>query len=80
MSLNYAYVLVKSNITATVAPTTQLSFKNCAPFTKCITKINGTATVDQEEINLVMLLHNLIEYSSNYPEITRGLCCFSKHE
>ena len=80
MSLNYAYVLVKSNITATVAPTTQLSFKNCAPFTKCITKINGTAIVDQEDFNLVMLLHNLKEYSSNYPEITGGLWCFSKHE
>ena len=34
---NDAYVLVRVNITVTAAPATQVAFKNCAPFTKCIT-------------------------------------------
>ena len=36
---NDAYILEKGNITVTTAPEIQLSFKNCAPFIKCITKV-----------------------------------------
>ena len=36
-------------------------------------KIDGTATDDVENLDLVMLMYNLIEYSSNYSEITRSL-------
>ena len=36
---NNAYILVKGNITVTAAPATQVSFKNCAPFSNYITKI-----------------------------------------
>ena len=32
--------LVTSDITVVAAPATQVAFKNCAPFTKCITKID----------------------------------------
>ena len=42
---NYAYILVRGNITVVVATQTQMAFKNSAPFTKCITKIDGTTTV-----------------------------------
>ena len=35
---NDAYTLVRGNITATAAPAIQVSFKNCAPINKCITK------------------------------------------
>ena len=62
------------------APATQASFKNCTRFTKCITKINGTTIDDAEELNLVMLMHNLIQYSSNYPETTTSLWFYSKDE
>ena len=34
------YMLVRGDITVTVAPATQVSFKNCAPSSKCITKID----------------------------------------
>ena len=34
-----AYILVRGNITVVAAPVTQVAFKNCAPFIKCITKI-----------------------------------------
>ena len=43
---NDAKVLVRSDITVTAAPAAQVAFKNCAPFTKCITKIDG-ATIEK---------------------------------
>ena len=42
---NNAYILVRGDITIIAAPQIQVAFKNCAPFTKCITKIDGT-TID----------------------------------
>ena len=39
---NVAYILVRVDITVTAVPATQVVFKNCAPFTKCISKIYGT--------------------------------------
>ena len=46
---NNAYILVRSDITVTEAPETQVTFKNCASFTKCITKIDGTTVGDAED-------------------------------
>ena len=40
---NDAYILVRSDIAIMGHQVTQVAFKNCAPFTKCITKIDGTA-------------------------------------
>ena len=51
------YILVEGNITTTVAPAIQVSFKNCAPFMKCITKIDGTII---DDLDLVMLMYNVI--------------------
>ena len=51
---SYTYILVRGDITVTATPTTQVSFKNCAPFTKCITKIDGTTIDDTEDLDLVM--------------------------
>ena len=40
---NDAYILVRGNITIAGSNlSTQAAFKNCALFTKCITKIDGT--------------------------------------
>ena len=36
---NDAYILVRGDITVVAAPATQVAFKNCAPITKCITKM-----------------------------------------
>ena len=47
---------------------TQVAFKSCAPFTKCITKIDRKTIDDPEELGLVMLMYNLLEYRSNYSE------------
>ena len=48
---NDTYILVGSDTTVT-APATQVSFKNCALFTKCITKIDGATIDDVEELEL----------------------------
>ena len=47
---------------------TLVALKNCAPFTKCIIKIDGTPIDYAEELDLVMPMYNLMEYSSNYSE------------
>ena len=41
-------------------------FKNCAPFTKCISRINNTHIDNAQDIDIVMPMYNLIEYSDNY--------------
>ena len=77
---NDTYILVRGDITITAAGATQVAFKNCAPFTKCITKIDGTTIDDAEDLDLVIPMYNLIEYSSNYSETTGSLWFYSKDE
>ena len=57
---NNVYILVKRDITVTTAPATPVLFKNCAPLTKYITKINRTTMDDAEYLDLVMPMYNLI--------------------
>ena len=70
---NDAYILVRGNITIIGHQATQVAFKNCAPFIKCITKIDGTTIHNANDLDLVMTMYNLIEYSSNYSETTGNL-------
>ena len=51
---NDVYILVWNNIIVIAAPAAQVSFKNCVPFTKCITKIDGTTIDDAEDLDLAM--------------------------
>ena len=62
------------------APATQVAFQNCASFTKCITKIDETTIDDAKDLNLVMSVYNLVQYSSNYSETTGSLWLYSKNE
>ena len=48
-------------------------FKNCAPFTNCIRKINNAQTDNAEYIDVVMPMYNLIEYSNNYLKTSGNL-------
>ena len=63
---NDAYILVTSDITVVAAPETQVAFKYWAPFTKYITKTDGITIDDTENLDLVMPMYNLMEYTSNY--------------
>ena len=41
-------------------------FKNCAPFTNCISKINYAQVNNAKDIDIIIPVYNLIEYSDNY--------------
>ena len=56
-------ILVRGGISIVAVHATQVAFKNWVPFTKRITKIEGTAKDDAEELDLVMPMYNLLEYS-----------------
>ena len=77
---NIAYISVRGDITVIEAPATQLALKHCMPFAKCITKIDETIIDDAEDLDLVMTVYNLLEYSSNYSETTGSLWFYSKDE
>ena len=71
------YILVKGKITITGAGghaaarqaderNKGIIFKNCAPFINCKSKINGIEIDSAKDIDIVMPMYNLIEYSDNY--------------
>ena len=43
-----------------------VAFKNNAPFINCISKINGGKIDNPEDLDVVMPMYNLLEYSKNY--------------
>ena len=57
---NNAYILVGGDITIIEDQVTQVAFKNCVPFTKCITKTDETTIGDVENLDLVTPIYNLI--------------------
>ena len=65
-----AYVVVKGNITVTNPDSNvydkKLAFKNNALFVSCISKINNTLIDNAEDLDAVILMYNLLEYSKNY--------------
>ena len=50
-----------------------VTFKNCAPFTKCINRINNTEIDNAKYIDIVMPMYNLIEYNDNYSKTSGSL-------
>ena len=55
-------------------------FKNCAPFTKCISRINNTDIDTAQDIDIVMPMYNLIEYSDNYSKTSGSLWQYYKDD
>ena len=81
------YILVKGNISvnntaadgaAANNTNKKVIFKNCAPFTNCISKINNTQIDNAEYIDIVMPMYNLIEYSDNYSKTSGSLWQYCK--
>ena len=69
-----AYILVDGNIRATNAVNaTRLALKNCAPFTKCNLETNDEHVNTAENLDVVMPMYNLIEYSDNYQDSSATL-------
>ena len=76
-----AYILVTGNITATGGDAnTRVAFKNCAPFTKCITHINDEHVDNADNLDIIMPMYNLIEYSDNYSDTSGSLWQFKRDE
>ena len=57
-----------------------VTFKNCAPFTKCISRINNTDIDNAHDIDIVMPMYNLIKYSDNYSKISGSLWQYYKDD
>ena len=55
-------------------------FKNCTPFTKCISRINGADIDNAQDIDIVIAMYNLIEYSDNYSKISGSLWQYYKYD
>ena len=86
-----AYILVKGKITVTgvgadaAARQTDerdkgVAFKNCAPFTNCISEINNTDLDNAKDLDIVMPIYNLIEYSDNYAKASGILWQYYRDE
>ena len=82
-----AYILVKGTITvnntaaqgaAANNTNKKVIFKHCAPFANCISEINNTQIDNAKDIDIVMPMYNLIEYSDNYAKTTGSLWQYCK--
>ena len=68
-----AYILLMGDITATGGDAnTKVTFKNCTPFVKYVTHINDEHVENADNLDMVMPMHNLIEYSDNYSDTSRS--------
>ena len=54
--------------------------KNNAPFISCITKINNKLIEDAEDLDIVMPMYNLLEYSKNYRKAIGSLYNYYRDE
>ena len=76
-----ANILVIGDITITdIAADTNVSFKNCAPFIRCVTHINDEHVETAENLDIIMPMYNLIEYSDKYSDSSGSLYQFKRDE
>ena len=80
-----AYVCVKGTITVTnpnnnVNFDRRLTLKNNTPFISCISKINGELVENAEDLDIVMPMYNLLEYSKNYEKTSGSLFNYYRDE
>ena len=80
-----AYVWVKGKITVTNPNDNanfnkELTLRNNAPFISCISKINGELVENAEDLDIVMPMYNLLEYSKNYEKTSGSLFNYYRDE
>ena len=83
-----AYVNVKGDVTLTKAANRNfidvrnrfLTFRNNAPFTNCISEINNVLIDNAVDLDIVMPMYNLLEYSKNYRKTTGSLWNYYRDE
>ena len=76
-----AYILVKGTITVNNTTATdadanntnkKVIFKNCDPFTNCISEINNTEKDNAKNIDVIVPLYDLLEYTQAYEKTSRS--------
>ena len=55
-------------------------FKNCVPFTKCISRIKNTEIDNAQDIDTIMPMYNLTEYIDNYSKTSGSLQQYYKDQ
>ena len=79
-----AYIVLKGTITVinpdNNAYDNELAFKNNAAFVSCISKINNTLIDNAEDLDIVMPMYNLLEYSKNYSKTTGSFWNYYRDE
>ena len=81
-----AYIVVKGIVTVSADErdrdemNRQIILKNNATFISCISKINGVLVENAEDLDIVMPLYNLLEYSKNYSKTSASLCNYYRDE
>ena len=87
-----AYILVKGKIVVTAPGVNNnannikdkrnrpVILKNNAPFVSCITRINGELIEDTDDLDIVMPMYNLLEYSKNYRKAIGSLYNYYRDE
>ena len=84
-----AYIVVKGIITVSATAGANndrdkknrpSAFKNTAPFISCISKINDTLAENAEDLDILMPIYNLLDYSKNYSKTSGSLWNYYKDE
>ena len=84
-----AFILVNGTITVTATAVAnnikdkknrKLILKNNAPFVSCITRINNELIEDADDLDIVMPMYNLLEYSKNYRKTIGSLYNYYRDE
>ena len=74
-----AYILVTADKTATGGTEdTEVAFKNFALFRRCVTHMNDEHIETAENLDIIMSMHNLLEYSDNYSDTNGSLWQFKR--
>ena len=76
-----AYILIDGTIRAAAAnANTRFALKNCAPFTQCNLEINDEHIDTAENLDIVMPMYNLTEYSDSYQDSSATLYQYKRDE
>ena len=87
-----AYIFVKGTITVTAPAVNNdannirdkknrpVILKNNAPLVSCITRINGELIEDANDLDIVIPMYNLLEYSKNYRKTIGSLYNYYRDE
>ena len=77
----HAYILVTGDTAVTGGDgNNKVAFKKCHPFVKCKIHSNDVHVEDSDNLDIIMNMYNLIEYSDNYSDSTASLYQFKRQE